>query len=135
MKLFTHNLLMCNKKGCTINNFPLKIKCNDSNIVKFEYDEELIKKTLKKLDLPALTQACKDVNFNYDHKQIGIHKFDFETLSNEDINSKDNLEYINHVIFEIRINDALLICNNCAREYKIWQGIANMVLHEEELEQ
>ena len=36
MKLITHNLLMCNKKGCTVNNFPLKLVCN-----KFEfYNEE-----------------------------------------------------------------------------------------------
>jgi hypothetical protein len=64
MKLFTHNLLMCNKKGCTINNFPLKIKCDKSVVGKFDFDEELIKRTLKKLDLPALTQATKDV-LNY----------------------------------------------------------------------
>ena len=25
MKLITHNILMCNKKGCTANNFPLKL--------------------------------------------------------------------------------------------------------------
>ena len=25
MKLITHNILMCNKKGCTTNNFPLKL--------------------------------------------------------------------------------------------------------------
>lgn len=25
MKLITHNILMCNKKGCTKNNFPLKL--------------------------------------------------------------------------------------------------------------
>lgn len=25
MKLITHNILMCNKKGCTKNNFPLRL--------------------------------------------------------------------------------------------------------------
>ena len=29
MKLITHNLLMCNKKGCTQNNFPLKLVVNN----------------------------------------------------------------------------------------------------------
>jgi len=28
MKLITHNILMCNKKGCTQNNFPLRLICN-----------------------------------------------------------------------------------------------------------
>ena len=61
MKLLTHNLLMCNKKGCTINNFPLcinPVKLINGN---FEYDEELLVRTLKKLDLPALTEATKSV--------------------------------------------------------------------------
>jgi len=68
MKLLTHNMLMCNKKGCTINNFPLKIKCIKQGVQKFDFDEELVKRFLKKLDLPALTQACIDVNkinFNF----------------------------------------------------------------------
>ena len=61
MKLLTHNLLMCNKKGCTINNFPLAIKCNKSENKPFNFDQELITRTLKKVDLPALTQASKEV--------------------------------------------------------------------------
>ncbi len=68
MKLLTHNLLMCNKKGCTINNFPLQIlieSCSDSKpsyISKMDFDKDLIKKTIKKLDMPALTKATKDVS-------------------------------------------------------------------------
>lgn len=61
MKLLTHNLLMCNKKGCTINNFPLKINSTNQKVVKFEFDKELLMRTLKKVDLCALTQATKDV--------------------------------------------------------------------------
>ena len=64
MKLLTHNLLMCNKKGCTINNFPLAIKCAKQGNNQFEFDQELITRTLKKIDLPALTQATKDVNLS-----------------------------------------------------------------------
>lgn len=61
MKLMTHNLLMCNKKGCTLNNFPFKIKCTEMITKEVEYDKELITRFLKKIDLPALTSACKDV--------------------------------------------------------------------------
>jgi len=62
MKLMTHNLLMCNRKGCTLNNFPLKIKCNENVFFEVEYDSNLMTRFLKKIDLPALTLACKDVN-------------------------------------------------------------------------
>ena len=61
MKLMTHNLLMCNRKGCTLNNFPLKIKCNESIFNEVEYDKDLMTRFLKKVDLPALTLASKDV--------------------------------------------------------------------------
>lgn len=61
MKLMTHNLLMCNKKGCTINNFPLNIKSTKSVITNIDYDENLTKNFLKKIDLPALTLACRNV--------------------------------------------------------------------------
>ncbi len=62
MKLLTHNLLMCNKKGCTINNFPLTIKAVNQKVNDFGYDAELVLRTLKKVDLPALTEATKSVN-------------------------------------------------------------------------
>jgi hypothetical protein len=61
MKLMTHNLLMCNRKGCTLNNFPLTIKCNENIINEVEYDKDLMARFLKKIDLPALTLASKDV--------------------------------------------------------------------------
>lgn len=61
MKLLTHNLLMCNKKGCTINNFPLAIKCTKQGNNTYEFDQDLIVRTIKKLDLSALTKATKDV--------------------------------------------------------------------------
>lgn len=60
----THNLLMCNKKGCTINNYPLKIQCDEQILNKINFDPELLTRTIKKMDLSALTQATKDV-FSY----------------------------------------------------------------------
>ena len=65
MKLMTHNLLMCNRKGCTLNNFPLRIKCTDMITKESEYDHDLMVRFLKKIDLPALTTACKDVKINF----------------------------------------------------------------------
>jgi hypothetical protein len=55
---------MCNKKGCTINNYPLKIVATAQQVTKFDYDEDLVKKFIRKADLTALTQACKDVCYH-----------------------------------------------------------------------
>jgi hypothetical protein len=64
MKLLTHNLLNCNKKGCTGKNFPLKIISTVGKLDNMDFDEELVRRFLKKVDLPALTSAAKDVSIN-----------------------------------------------------------------------
>ncbi len=58
MKLITHNILMCNKKGCTKNNFPLKLI-----VTKFEdyegeesvdFNKVLVQRLCEKVDWAAL---------------------------------------------------------------------------------
>ncbi len=124
MKIFTHNLLMCNKKSCTTNNFPLRIVSTNSKTVSVDFNQELTQKFLKKLDLPALTQATKDLQ---------IYKFDFEKLNEEEINNLDIVKYIHHLINEVQIVEGKLICNNCNREYIIHNGIPNLVLNDNEV--
>lgn len=64
---------------------------------------------------------------------MGIYKFDFEKLTPEELNSQDMLEYINHVIYENMIIQGVLICKNCKKEYIINNGVANMVLNDDEV--
>jgi multifunctional methyltransferase subunit TRM112 len=52
---------MCNKKGCTINNFPLKLVGTKTEVQVQEFNNELIQRFLKKIDLKALTSVSKDV--------------------------------------------------------------------------
>ena len=58
MKLITHNILMCNKKGCTTNNFPLRLIAQQVEIYNedsaMEYTPMLMKRLLEKIDYPAL---------------------------------------------------------------------------------
>lgn len=124
MKLLTHNLLMCNKKGCTINNYPLTIQASKVIAKPNKYDEELLRRFLKKIDLNGLNSACKDIN---------ILKVDMLTLTEEQKNSKEFLEYLNTVLFETLIEEGSLKCNHCEREYPIKQGIPDMVLRDDEL--
>ena len=59
MKLITHNLLMCNRKGCTQNNFPLKLIVNTFQDLTEEqtisYSKGLIQKLAEKIDFPSLS--------------------------------------------------------------------------------
>ncbi len=58
MKLITHNILMCNKKGCTKNNFPLKLVVKTYSDFEpenaQEYSPALMHRLLEKLDWGAL---------------------------------------------------------------------------------
>lgn len=65
MKLITHNILMCNKKGCTKNNFPLKLVVK--NFADFEpenaqeYSPMLMQRLLEKIDWPALRTTVASI--------------------------------------------------------------------------
>jgi len=120
MKLITHNLLICNKKGCVVNNFPLRIRASATEQRETEYNEKFIKHMLVKLDWPAIVQASKDLNFQVP-----------ETLPEE----KDEAFYriLHSVLNELHIIEGILVCPNCNREYPIDKGIPNMLLSEEEV--
>ena len=61
MKLITHNILMCNKKGCTQNNYHLKIVANQVEMYKDDqmmaYSKALMQRLVQKLDLAALQKV------------------------------------------------------------------------------
>ena len=67
MKLITHNILMCNKKGCTANNFPLKLIATKVELYNeestMEYSQELVQKLLDKIDYRALYTTVNALNW------------------------------------------------------------------------
>jgi hypothetical protein len=54
-------MLMCNVKGCKINNFPLQIKAIQVEKVESEFKPDFIRSLLPKIHWPALVQGAKDV--------------------------------------------------------------------------
>ncbi len=54
MRLISQNMLMCNVKSCTKNNYPLIIKVDESKIIDTEFNQEFIEKLIPKLDWNAL---------------------------------------------------------------------------------
>ena len=125
MKLFTHNLLMCNKKGCSINNYPLKIIPTKIINVPHEYTTDSLIRFIQKIDFNGLKSACNDLNIQL--------KCDFEQLTDEQKKSKEFLDYMNNLLYEIIIQDGIVKCNNCGREYQIENGITNLILNDDEI--
>ena len=54
MKLMTHNILMCNRKNCNTNNFPLKLVANKVSDLEGEevmtYNKALMQRMLDKIE-------------------------------------------------------------------------------------
>lgn len=61
MRLLTHNMLMCNKKGVQ-NGFPLRIKAEKLVYEETEFNPVFIQHMIRKLEYPALLQAIEYTN-------------------------------------------------------------------------
>ena len=140
MKLITHNILMCNKKGCTTNNFPLKIVCNKVEMYQEEatmaYSKNLMQRLLEKLDLPALKITLDQLNwqdvrplFPTPEMMADPGSVDVAVLREDE----EFLTNLHEICCKRHITEGQLICPNCERSYEIKTGIVNMLLNEDEV--
>ncbi len=129
MKLITHNILMCNKKGCTKNNFPLRLVVR--NFADFEpenaqeYSAVLMHRLLEKIDWNALRSTV-----------ASIPEWDIQLPEEVSLDmSKDDkfLQDLHLLLVRRQIVDGEMVCPNCSRVYEIKNGIANMLLQEDEI--
>ena len=67
MRLVTHNILMCNKKGCTQEHFPLHIEATKIEQRASEFNADFIRHMLPKLEWHALVSGAKDVRLAHGH--------------------------------------------------------------------
>jgi multifunctional methyltransferase subunit TRM112 len=122
MKLFTHNILMCNSKTCKVNNYPLRIIPQKVDSISIDYNEELVKKFLRKVDYKGLIQGAKDINANI--------KYDFSSLNTEDFSKEEVLQNLHTLMFETVLVEGVLQCEGCGLKYPVNNGIADMVLND-----
>ena len=122
MKLFTHNILVCNSKSCKINNYPLRIIPIKMDNITTEYNDDLIKRFIRKVDFTGLKQGLADMGIKT--------KYDFTLLQEEDLLKEDVLGELHHVLFENVLVDGVLQCSNCGLKYPVNNGIADFVINE-----
>ncbi|KAJ0397187.1 hypothetical protein P43SY_005114 [Pythium insidiosum] len=124
MRLITHNMLVCNKKGVE-NGFPLRIETEAVEVVESEFNAEFVRKMLNKLDYAAFLQGAKSLGVadglpeQYDAAQ---HSSD-EAL----------LRKVHHALLDVHVKTGKLICPESGREFPIVDGIPNMLLREDEV--
>ena len=126
MRAITHNILMCNIKKCVEgdNNYPFIIIGNKVENKNCEFDIEATKKLYEKQDKKALNQFCKDLK---------LFKYDFTQVNDEIKRQKEFWEYVHKILNETLVIEGSLKCPNCQREFPIKNGIADMVLRDDEM--
>src|SRR6267154_3134623 len=61
VRLITHNLLACHAKGCTTNNFPLKLTNIELALREAEFNPDFLRGFLPRIEWDALIQASREV--------------------------------------------------------------------------
>ncbi|ETV90288.1 hypothetical protein H310_14888 [Aphanomyces invadans] len=122
MRLITHNMLMCNKKGVS-NGFPLILKPEETEIVASDFSAEFIVKMVDKLDWAAFVAGAAALNVDVPSTP----------LSAEDKANEVVLKQIHHALLDVHVKKGVLVCPESGREFPIVDGIPNMLLREDEV--
>lgn len=125
MRLITHNMLQCNAKGVTAG-YPLKIECSNTEVIESEYNEEVTKAMLAKIDWTCLKSAVSDLSLSV------LDGLD-ESVKNINEMSEEALRNVHHVLFEVHVIEGELVCPESGRKFPVQDGIPNMLLHEDEV--
>ncbi|KAE8906418.1 hypothetical protein PF005_g516 [Phytophthora fragariae] len=125
MRLITHNLLMCNKKGVE-NGYPLVIEAEEVEVVACDFQAAFVRKMLTKLDWSAFLAGAKALKL-----ADGLP----ETLpsSEEGATDEETLRKIHHALLEVHVKQGKLVCPESGRAFPILDGIPNMLLNEDEV--
>lgn len=96
------------------------------DIIAADYNEDLVKNMLHKVNFPALKAAAINL-------QIGSLIQTSECIV-EDIVADDTfLRELHHLLLEVHVQQGALVCPNTGRKFPIKDGIPNMLLHEDEV--
>ncbi|KAF4036758.1 Trm112p-like protein [Phytophthora infestans] len=125
MRLITHNLLVCNKKGVE-NGYPLAIEAEEVEVVACDFQAAFVRKMLTKLDWNAFLTGAKALKL-----ADGFP----ETLptAEEGATDEEMLRKIHHALLEVHVKQGKLVCPESGRAFPIIDGIPNMLLNENEV--
>ncbi|KAI9507405.1 Trm112p-domain-containing protein [Russula earlei] len=122
VRLITHNLLACHAKGCTTNNFPLKLTDIKLALREADFNPDFLRGFLPRIEWDALVQASRE---------IGDTSLPSERPGMLD---DDLLKQLHRVLLEAgHSHEGSMTCPNCGHVYPISNGIPNMLLAEHEI--
>ena len=123
MRLLTHNLLQCNKKGVS-RGYPLGLTTTTVEVRETEFNGEFLVHMLTKLNWPAFIQAATVLEVGE-----GLP----EKVTPEHAQDEAFLKLLHHALLEVTVVTGELICPESGRKFPISKGIPNMMLNEDEV--
>lgn len=131
MRLLTHNTMKNNTKDADGKGFPLRITAVEVKVVDNpdatnvgQREIDFVKHTLPVLDWPALVQGAA---------QLGIPTLPPQ-LTEQLAQDPAFLQALYHILMNVHLVKGMLTCPASGREFPVTDGIANMMLEEEECE-
>ena len=104
--------------------YPLAIEAKDIKVCEVEFNNDFITHVIPKLKWSELVEAAEQLG------QLG----DLPTeLPDYYENDTEFLKQAHHVLLEIEVINADLVCPESGRKYPVNDGIPNMLLNEDEI--
>lgn len=113
MKLLTHNLLSSRFLKNVQTGYPLKLVVTKTEEIQTEYNDEFLKKMLKKIDYPVLKEAA-----NICGQPLP---------DNLDQAKDDDMKLVHKALFDIEVISGSLVCPESGKIFPISDGIPNML--------
>mmetsp|Transcript_27792 Transcript_27792/g.76508 ORF Transcript_27792/g.76508 Transcript_27792/m.76508 type:complete len:138 (-) Transcript_27792:231-644(-) len=137
MRLLTHNLLQCNKKGVT-NGFPLIIKPIVMKYEESQFDKDFVSAMVPKLQYDALLQAVQWVKEYPEFANgTGLPSGGLPALPAEVPaeyqSDEDFLRRLHFLLFDVHLVEGKLVCPESGREFPVNDRIPNMLLNDDEV--
>ncbi|XP_055952450.1 multifunctional methyltransferase subunit TRM112-like protein [Argiope bruennichi] len=124
MKLITHNFLSAKCLKRVNVGYPLKIVPKEIQEVKTDFNAEFICRMIPKLDWDVLYSTAESIGHLNDLPK---------TLSPQYENDEELLRKIHHVLLEVEVISADLICPETGVKFPVSDGIPNMLANEDEV--
>ena len=93
MQLMTHNMLQCNVKKCTGNNYPLDLEVVRLEMKETEKNPDFIRHMYRRIDIPVLKHTVNALNLKDIHFP--------EELTEEMLNNEFIIDMLHKVLFEV----------------------------------
>ena len=136
MRLLTHNMLKCNKKGVTAG-YPLRIEIATDPATgtplegavqtsESDFNGEFIIRMIPKLEWGVFVHAARQLGC--DGAESLPAQFNPSLTTDEGF-----LRLVHHCLLEVRLVEGSLICPESQRKFPVNNSIPNMLLREDEV--